>query len=285
MRRSRRSLAAATLALAVSPLLAEDRPGVENREAAAILPQVHVSLDTASPSRFQPPSPLPIGTDHDMYCSGFIGPLNQEWTGSVVSAAAVEAQSIFMETDIVYVNIGANRGVIPGQEFWVYRPDEVVYKYGSVLDELGRIYNTQARGRIVCVQEESAILEIVRSCSDVEVGDLLLPYEPIPIPLVRRSRPVTACEPPNGKILGHIIEVKERATPVADRSVVYLDLGDTDGVTAGDFLTVYRTRGQAKGVRTVLGELAILKTQPHTAVAVVTSMNDVMYAGDEIELK
>jgi hypothetical protein len=283
MRRSRSFAALGfCLALAGGPLAAADRT---DREAAAILPQVHVSLDTPAGARYAPPSPLPIGTDHDMYCSGFVGSEREEWVGSVVSAAAVEAQSIFMETDIVYIDIGANRGVIPGQEFWVFRPDEVVYKYGSVTDALGRIYNTQARGRVICVQEDSSILELVRSCSDVQVGDLLMPYEPLPIPLVRRTRPVTSCEPANGKTLGHIIEVKERATPVADRSVVYLDLGDTDGVAPGDFFTVYRTHGQAKGVRTILGELAVLKTQPHTAVAVVTSMNDVMYAGDEIELK
>jgi hypothetical protein len=275
-------LGALAVAFPAASLLGADRPG---RESAAILPQVHVSLESPTRSRSQPASPLPIGTEHDMYCSGFVGPVNQEWVGTVVSAAKVENQSIFMETDIVYVDIGANRGVIPGQEFWVYRPDELVYRYGSVTDEIGRIYNTQARARVVCVQEESAIIELIRSCSDVEVGDLLLPFEPLPIPLVRRSRPITSCEPATGKVLGHLIQVKERAVPVGDRSVVYLDLGDADGIVAGDFLSVYRTRGQAKGVRTMLGELAVLKTEPHTAVAVVTSMNDVMYAGDEIELK
>jgi hypothetical protein len=203
----------------------------------------------------------------------------------VVSAAGVDAQSIFQETDIMYIDVGANRGVLPGQEFLVYRPDTVVYQYGSVTDEIGRIYNTQGRGRVICVQEESAILELTRSCDSVEVGDFLLPFEAQPIPLVRRTRPLTSCEPGTGKITGHIIEVKDRATPVGDKSVVYLDLGENEGLAPGDFFTVYRTRGQAKGVRTILGELAVLKTQSHSAVAVVTSMHDVMFTGDEIEAK
>ncbi len=127
-----------------------------------------------------------------------------------------------METDIVYIDIGANRGVIPGQEFWVYRPDQIIYRYGSVTDEIGRIYNTQARARVVCVQDESAIIELIRSCSDVEVGDFLLPFEPLPIPLVRRTRPITSCEPPNGKTLGHIIEVKERAGGLIRSSEIFV---------------------------------------------------------------
>jgi hypothetical protein len=268
------------LAIAALPVHAAD---VRNREAAAILPQVQVSVGT--PVAKQPLAPLPIGTEFDMYCSGFIGPENQEWIGAVVSAAGVDAQSIFQETDIMYIDVGANRGVLPGQEFLVYRPDTVVYQYGSVTDEIGRIYNTQGRGRVICVQEESAILELTRSCDSVEVGDFLLPFEAQPIPLVRRTRPLTSCEPGTGKITGHIIEVKDRATPVGDKSVVYLDLGENEGLAPGDFFTVYRTRGQAKGVRTILGELAVLKTQSHSAVAVVTSMHDVMFTGDEIEAK
>jgi hypothetical protein len=268
------------LALAALPLHAADQRGAE---AAAIMPQVQVSV--GSPVAKQPLAPLPIGTEFDMYCSGFIGPENQEWVGSVVSAAGVNAQSIFMETDIMYVDIGANRGVLPGQEFVVYRPDQVVYKHGSVTDSIGRIYQAEAKARVICVQDDSSILELTRSCDSVEVGDVLLPFEAQPIPLVRRTRPLTACEPGTGKVTGHIIEVKDRATPVGDKSVVYLDLGDDEGLAPGDFFTVYRTNGQARGVRTILGELAVLKTQGHTAVAVVTSMHDVMFAGDEIEAK
>ena len=279
--RHRFAVALGVFVLAAAPLAAADRP---DREAASILPQVQVTLTQPMPAH-PPAAPVPIGTDSDMYCSGFIGPLDQEWSGTVVSAASVEDQSIFMETDILYIDIGANRGLLPGQEFWIYRPDEVVYKHGSVTDELGRIYNTKARGRVICVQEESAILELTRSCDEVQIGDRLLPFEPLPIPLVRPSRPMTSCEPGTGKVAGHIIEVKDRAVPVGDRSIVYLDLGEDDGLAPGDFFSVFRTRGQASGVRTMLGELAVLKTQPHTAVAVVTSMHDVMYAGDEIELK
>lgn len=275
-----RLAAVGILALAALPLRAADS---REREAAAILPQVQVSMET--PVAKKPVAPLPIGTEYDMYCSGFIGPENQEWVGAVVSAAGVDAQSIFMETDIMYVDIGANRGVLPGQEFVVYRPDQVVYRYGSVTDSIGRIYQAEAKARVICVQDESSILELTRSCDSVEVGDVLLPFEAQPIPLVRRTRPLTSCEPGTGKVTGHIIEVKDRATPVGDKSVVYLDLGENEGLAPGDFFTVYRTRGQARGVRTILGELAVMKTQPHSAVAVVTSMNDVMFAGDEIEAK
>jgi hypothetical protein len=277
-------LGAALALLSPSPLSGADA-AKGTREAAAFVPQGRVSTAPPPIARSQSVAPVPIGTDYDMYCSGFLGPPDQQWVGSVVSAAKVEAQSIFMETDIVYIDIGENQGVIPGQEFWINRPDEIVYRYGSLLDQAGRIYMTQALARVVCVQEQSSIVEIVRSCSDVQVGDLLLPFEPLPIPLVRRTRPYTSCEPGSGKLLGHILQTKDRVVPIGDKTIVFLDVGDGEGIAPGDFFTVFRTRGQAKGVRTILGEVAVLKTQPHTAVAVVTLTNDAMFAGDEIELK
>jgi hypothetical protein len=278
------ALGAALALLSPAPLAGADAAR-DTREASAFAPQARVNTAPTTLPRSQSVAPVPVGTDYDMYCSGFLGPLDQQWVGAVVSAAKVEAQTIFMETDILYVDIGENKGVIPGQEFWIHRPDEVVYRYDSLLDEAGRIYMTQALARVVCVQEASSIVEIVRTCGDVQVGDVLLPFEPMPIPLVRRTRPYTSCEPGSGKLLGHILQTKDRVIPIGDKTIVFLDLGEGDGIAPGDFFTVFRTRGQAKGVRTILGELAVLKTQPHTAVAVVTLTNDAMFAGDEIELK
>ena len=52
----------------------------------------------------------------------------------------------------------------------------------------------------------------------------------------------------------------------------------------GDFLNVYRMR-EGLNVRTMLGEVAIVTVQRRSAVAIVTSNRDTMYAGDEVELK
>jgi hypothetical protein len=138
---------------------------------------------------------------------------------------------------------------------------------------------------VVCVQETSAILEITHSCEPSYLGDLLIPFEPIPIPLVRASAPLTQCDAPSGKIVGQILEAKDRATPVGTDSVIFIDLGEADGLYPGDFLTVYRKRNDSGTIRTVLGEAAVLWTKARTCVAKVTSMVDYMGAGDFVEMK
>jgi hypothetical protein len=139
--------------------------------------------------------------------------------------------------------------------------------------------------KVVCAQESTAILEFTESCEPAFLGDLLIPFEPIPIPLVRSSAPLTQCDPPSGKTTGQIVAVKDRATPVGTDSVVFLDLGEEDGLYPGDFLTVYRRRNDSGTIRTLLGEVAVLWTKGRTCVAKVTSMVDYMGVGDFVEQK
>ena len=78
---------------------------------------------------------------------------------------------------------------------------------------------------------------------------------------------------------------RQGETPVATDSLVYLDLGEADGLNAGDFLTVYHASGRAEGVRTILGEASILTTRRRTSVAIITLMADTMGVGDSVEIK
>ena len=144
---------------------------------------------------------------------------------------------------------------------------------------------TPGRVRVLCAQEKASIAEIIYSCNEVEVGDFVAPFEPVPVPLVRRTRPATICDTPNGKAIGHVVDTRDAVTPVGTDTVVFLDLGEQDGLNPGDFLTVYHPSTQAVGVRTVLGEAAILTTRARSSVAIITSMVDFIAVGDAVEVK
>jgi hypothetical protein len=229
--------------------------------------------------------PLPIGAEADVYCSGYLGDPDEPNAGRIVSAEKEKSQTLFMTGDVMYLDIGSADGVQAGMEFTVVRPERLVNRWGSERDVLGRVYLTPGRIRVICAQERSSIVEVVYACSDVEIGDVVTPFEPIPVPLVRRTQPATTCDTPNGKAIGHIVGTRDAVTPVGTNTVVFLDLGESDGLNPGDFLTVYRPSTRAEGVRTVLGEAAILTTRNRTSVAIVTSMVDTMGIGDAVEVK
>jgi hypothetical protein len=241
-------------------------------------------------------APLPIGVEADVYCAGWVGEPNERFPGSIVSGEKVDNQRSYIQGDIMYLDIGARQGVEAGQEYWIVRPTRAVYRWGSVLDVLGRVYETPGRLRVICALEKGSIAEIVLSCGETEVGDFILPFEPVPIPLVRRTRPLTSCDAPTEKVLGHIVDVRDAITPLSTSTVVFLDLGERDGLSPGDFLTVYRTSPSSfaskydggrvhADVRTILGEVAILTTKAGASVGIITSMKDTMSVGDFVELK
>jgi len=277
-------LAAAVLSL---PVAGAER----SRQEAAPLPvpqQVSVApapIEEVSPERNPATALFPAGWEDDVYCTGWIGEFSEPVTGHIVAAEYEDSRTMYATGDIVYSDVGSRDGLMPGQELQVIRPAHDVYEIDSVFDKIGRFYLTPGRVRVVCVQERTAILEFTESCAPSAIGDLLIPFEPIPIPLVRASTPLTQCDAPSGKTTGRIIEVKDRAVPVGTDSVVYLDLGEEDGLFPGDFMTVWRPRAGDLGLRTVLGEVAVLFTKARTCVAKVTSMVDTMGRGDFVELK
>ncbi len=276
------------VALTAGILLAT--PAVRAADGSRALARESATVDSPAVERVVrvPPAvsgPAPIGVEADVYCSGYLGEVSEIFPGAIVSAEKDKNQTIFMKGDIVYLDIGAVDGVEAGAEFTIVRPRQAVNKWGSVSDFVGRIYRTPGRVRVLCAQERSSIAEISYSCTDVQVGDFVMPFEPVPVPLVRRTQIVTICDVPNGKVTGHILETREGETPIGTNSTVYLDLGEADGLNPGDFLTVYRPSGRAEGVRTILGEASILTTKDRTSVAIITLMSDTMGVGDTVELK
>ncbi len=242
-------------------------------------------LETAPRRPMAISGPLPVGAEADVYCAGYLGGVDELFPGRIVAAEKEQNQTMFMMGDVVYLDIGAVDGVQAGMEFTIARPERLINRWDSVRDVVGRMYLTPGRVRVICAQEKSSIAEIVYSCEDVEVNDVVLPFEPIPVPLVRRTAPATSCDTPNGKPIGHIVHTRDAVTPIGTGTVVFLDLGDQEGLSAGDFLTVYRPSLRAEGVRTILGEAAILVTRKETAAAIITSMTDNIGVGDAVEVK
>ena len=154
-------------------------------------------------------------------------------------------------------------------------------------EPLGRQYSYFGRIRVLSVQEESAIAEIVQSCDGISVGMLLKPFEPEPIPLARRSalRPTT--EPVSAEELasaGVIVSSPLDLVTLGQDHVVYIDRGEEDEVLPGDIFTIYRMNRPA-APPVVLGELAVLSVQAHTAIAKILESRYPVYVGDRLERK
>jgi hypothetical protein len=252
--------------------------------------------------------PVALGAQDDIYCTGFIGDPELAFgytvTGSEYDVLSPQMLSpvygemrglygavdtvkyLLTQGDIVYVDGGRAAGLSPGTVFTAIAPGEIV-RHPLSRDVIGRRYTYKGRLRILSVQENSAIAEIIRSCDGIVVGMQLKPFEPEPIPLARRTalRPIN--DPTSAENLDAapiIVSSSLDQITLGEDHVVFVDRGEADDVYPGDIFTIYRAN-RPPMPPVVLGELAILSVQPHTALAKILVSRYPVYVGDRLERK
>jgi hypothetical protein len=253
--------------------------------------------------------PEPLGSEDDIYCSGYIGEVGEEFgyrvVGSEYSSMSPtlsgeggmnSGRGVLGEVDtvkytlslgdIVYVDGGLSAGLAPGLLYTIVKPRELVHN-PVTRDVVGQLYQYQGRLRLLTVNDTIAIAEIVQACDAILVGDGLKPFVPEPVPLGRRTgvrpsnAPVDQSELANDSV---ILRAKDKLTSLAADHVVFISMGADKGVVPGDVYTVYR-RNREGFPPVVLGELAVLSVQPRASVARIIESRYTIYIGDHLEPK
>jgi LysM repeat protein len=262
-----------------------------------------------------PPSPL--GAESDIYCSGYVGGVDERFPYSIVGSeydvltprrtlnpagvvtvgattgqevglyGVVDTAKYGLSTgDVIYLDGGAERGMTPGQIFTIVQPGSaVIHPVSGHL--FGRFYRYLGRVRVLSVQERTAIAEIVHACDPVPVGSLLTPFQAEPVPLGRRTamRPVNyPAEAAKLAVAPTIIYSKDDIVSLGEDHVVYIDRGSDAEVTPGDIYTIYRMNRPGLPP-VVLGELAILSVHPKSSVAKIVRSRYEIFVGDRLDIK
>jgi hypothetical protein len=248
--------------------------------------------------------PQPLGYESEVLCFGFIGSDDERFIASVVGAENQAEQTDFTTPNLLYVDAGYDRGIKPGQEYWLVVPgDEVIHPLSG--KPMGRFYQYRGRAVVVCIQGRTSILRVNLACSDIPMGSFLKAYEPVPIPLGRKDKAAVACDPATGKVTGKIVYARDGVVAIGADSDVLIDLGVAQGIQPGDQLSIFRyAQGAEYGIRpqgaywiykppaggmevprTYLGDMAILYVGDRWAAARVIDSSRLIEVGDAVELK
>jgi hypothetical protein len=251
--------------------------------------------------------PMPLGAEDDIYCSGFVSEEEQSFPYRVLGSEyevlqpsligpAGQAAGIYGTADVVkyklavgdliYVDGGRSAGLAPGAVLSAVEPAQRIV-HPVTKEGFGRQYNYRGRVRVLSVTDETAIAEIVQSCDGIRVGIGLRPFVPEPVPLARRTplRPVN--DPATYEALAGapvILSHPVSLVSFGQDHVVFIDHGEDEDVLPGDLFTIYRTNKEDRPP-VVVGELAILSVQRHTAVAKILESRYPIYAGDRLDRK
>jgi hypothetical protein len=180
--------------------------------------------------------------------------------------------------DILYVNRGALDGVNPGDQYYIQR------KEGFSWGIEGEMVRRTGWGTVLAVQEDTAIVEVTQACFDVKLGDYLIPFEPIPVPLLPVQARATRLTPETGQMRGRVTASLDDISAMGTGSLVSIDLGDEDGVVPGNIFTVFRYLYPG-APRYMIGEIAIITVQRENATGRIIHGNDFVAVDDIVELK
>ncbi len=238
-------------------------------------------------------TPVPLATDFDIYCYGYIGDPNEAMPNNLSSfediemrqhAHVKEQSDHAAQGDLMYIAGGTSTGLVAGDTYMLVEPGELI-RHPRTRAVLGRQYQYVGQIKVLCAEETRSRGMITQSCREVPNGARLKPMPQIPIPIARIPGVPEFCDPASGKQSGYIITSRGWENGLGVNDLVQINLGREDQVQPGDFLTVFHDNMLAGQPRLVLGEIAVLTAEAHTATARVVAMRRVMAVGDMVEVR
>ena len=236
--------------------------------------------------------PVPLGTEADVYCYGYIGDPNEFLPNAIEGFEDVEVmyqpgilgaqEAGVTEGDLVFVSGGRSTGLVAGETYMIVEPAEMIL-HPQTEAILGRHYNYQGQLRILCSDDGQSRAVITQSCREIKIGTRLKPMPQLPIPIARIPDLPAFCDPPSGRSQGFIVDSQDWDLALGEGNLVQVNLGRDDALQPGDFLVVYRDSPIAGQPRQMLGEIGILTTESRTATGKIVAMRRTMQIGDYVE--
>ena len=256
--------------------------------------------------------------DAAMYCSGTITTDAIPQDSYIISGEQSVDKVAFVANQLVYINRGSGQGVKVGDEFLVVRPvkeelKEVWFK-GQVelMRAMGQAWADLGRLKVVHVGDKVSTALVESSCDYIQRGDIILPFTERPAPpLKENSQVVDPFAPAIGKT-GMVVSSKFFGQASGTSSILYVNIGASQGVHVGSYLRVFRSQGrgvstiyQNKGTeyklygfgstpveytweglpREILGEGIVVRVSGNTATLMITAARHEIYAGDYVEVE
>ncbi len=128
------------------------------------------------------------------------------------------------------------------KEPWFNGQDELLRAMGETWADLGKL-------KVVHVGDKVSTAEVSSTCDYIQRGDIILPFRERPAPPLKQdAQIVDPFAPATGKT-GMIVSSKFFGQASGANSIVYVNIGTSQGLHVGSYLRVFRNQG--RGVSTI----------------------------------
>jgi LysM repeat protein len=180
---------------------------------------------------------------------------------SIVSSLNTHVSLV--EGDEVFLSVVAEEGAA----FTVIRPTRKVYHPVSG-EFLGWVMKVMGWAEVTCAGETSSRAILSNTVDVVNVGDLIVPFDPEDVLEENILKPVQSTFCLEKGDVGYIVASQENRISLVDGDLVFLDKGQDAGVEPGNQFVVYK-KLDPEGYH-VIGIVQVLRTGSRTSTALVT---------------
>jgi len=243
----------------------------------------------------------PVATRSQADCTGFIAdpPISNDL--SVLGGADDDFHSVarqFVQGESIFFKQGKANNVAVGSQFSVVRPANQLFltmHYSGErweIRKLGKPYEDVGLVEVTHVNPEGVVAKVAFSCGPIMTGDVLMAFQPRPVPEYIVSGPLDHFAPlDQGRQHGRITASHNNLGFFGRETVVYINLGERDGAKAGQRFRIYKNlpphpTGFMSSARTpaeTIGELVVMSVQAKSSSAMVISSYREIAAGDFVE--
>jgi hypothetical protein len=281
--------AAAAPAQAAQPTAAKANSAAEFKE-----PPQGLASDLAP--RVTVPGKLLKGDTIFLRDEGYLDDDDIKQSGRIVAGA--EEQMLLSDSDLLYVRFDKGARVSVGQQYTVYRP---VHKWEREIGEHGHLVRIQGT---VLIRS----FDPVRSMARAVITETIDPIERgMPVTLMERRFILAPPRPNQAHVLAHIIGSVQPRTLLAYGNVVFLDVGQGQGIVPGnrffvirrgdDWLEVLDRPAEQMGnimaipryrksdlPKEVVAEMRVVHVRKNVTIAVITRSDTDVFQGETVEM-
>ena len=270
-----------------------DRVEVESvsKEAPAAQPPAEKTAEAPKAAAPVPQPPIPEPQEQVVEerrfmvngGEGFIAGNEFKPAGLVI--AGQHNRQIFAVDDVIYTDIGRERGGNVGDRFTAFK------RHGAISHPV----TSQILGYKVVPLGVIQLTEMARKSSKALITETFLEIEPGAALLSYKSRKKeVALKAPEADLTGYIVETRSGINAIAAGDIAYIDLGERHGAKPGNVLYVVRnakvdidyfSRSDYDLPVDVIGALVIVESAENTSTALVIKSIDTIYKGDRLEMK
>jgi len=205
---------------------------------------------------------------------------------AVITSAPVE-RPVYATYDEVYLNAGRNKGFREGDRFLIFRVEKAI-RHPVTNEKTGYLTKTLGTLEITHALENTSTAKIISSNEPIQKGDRITPAIE-----VRKKVEFRDIDPQyyDNPLKGYILATREGKSYASGGDIVYIDVGENQGVRAGNLFEVYRPGKFQKDLETgekvkmpdeILGKIVVMATKPNHSTAFVLESIQEFQMGEKI---